>query len=138
MIKEERTHTTVSESKVVDERMSGVYVVNKRGAIHWPDGKLRGEEGYVVRGDDPFMKRYFRASGTPAMLIRDDSSTPVPPDEWPARYRTLAGREYMSKLELIERVSAEREERERNESMESRKGKIKDKVSKEIPDLDED
>lgn len=111
-----------------------IYVVKEGGAIYWPNGKLRGLAGYVVRGDDPFMGRYFRSRGTPAMLVRDDNAIPVSPMEWPTQYRRLAGEEYRTKFEIAEAEAlAEVAEKKAQDQ-----AAIETRVASEIPPPDED
>lgn len=121
-----------------DERLEGIYVVKEGGAIHWPDRKLRGTEGYVVRGDDPFMKQYFKGIGIPAMLIRDDDAIPVPASEWPNQYRAQAGRKYLTKAEADDQDRAQKAAEERALRKLEEEEELESRVESEVPDVDED
>ena len=81
----------------VIKSMGGVFVVLPGCEIRWPDGTLRGEAGYALRGDDP----HFRPSDSDT-VERDDAATPSPSCDWPDKYRATAGPGYLSRAELEE------------------------------------
>ena len=115
------------------EHTKHIYVVREGGTIFWPNGLLRGSAGYAVRGDDPFMTRYFNSGCTPAMLILNDDAVPGPYEDWPAQYRRAAGDKYLTKLEKKQKTAQAKAERENKES----KKESAKRVMAEIPLPDE-
>ena len=125
--------STKEKAEIAELRTDSVWVVREDRVIFWPNGDLRGEAGYAVTGDDPYMDRYWR-NGVPAMLERNDDATPNPPSEWPPRWRREAGDEFLTAAEQRAAADAERVAAEAKKKKGEQEKRIKSEISK--PDED--
>ena len=78
---------TVEPPKVDAVAPAGLLQVKQGRSLLWPDGVHRGDQGYVVRADDPFVQ-----DRRPLLRQADAGRHPAPLADWPRHWQMAAHR----------------------------------------------